>query len=74
MLRDADVLDLQLHLAGLGGLGLGDVDLLLDGGLLERQLLFRVGHLGLVDENDIEKVIVALKTALPKAGFGGTQS
>jgi aspartate aminotransferase-like enzyme len=33
--------------------------------------IFRIGHLGLVTESDIGKVISALKLALPKAGFGG---
>jgi aspartate aminotransferase-like enzyme len=33
--------------------------------------IFRIGHLGLVNEDDIAKVISALKVALPKAGFGG---
>jgi len=32
--------------------------------------IFRIGHLGWVSEDDIETVISALKTALPKAGFG----
>jgi aspartate aminotransferase-like enzyme len=31
--------------------------------------IFRIGHLGWVTEKDIEGVISALKTALPKAGF-----
>lgn len=31
--------------------------------------IFRIGHLGLVTENDIKEVISALKRALPKAGF-----
>jgi len=31
--------------------------------------IFRIGHLGWVTEEDIERVISALKTALPKAGF-----
>jgi aspartate aminotransferase-like enzyme len=31
--------------------------------------IFRIGHLGWVNEADIEKVISALKTSLPKAGF-----
>ncbi len=33
--------------------------------------IFRIGHLGLVNEDDIAKVISALEEALPKAGFGG---
>ncbi|UCD09177.1 MAG: alanine--glyoxylate aminotransferase family protein [Dehalococcoidales bacterium] len=32
-------------------------------------VIFRIGHLGWVDEGDIDKVINALKDALPKAGF-----
>ena len=31
--------------------------------------IFRIGHLGWVGENDIEKVLTSLKAALPKAGF-----
>jgi len=31
--------------------------------------IFRIGHLGLVNEDDIKTVISALKTALPKAAF-----
>lgn len=31
--------------------------------------IFRIGHLGLVNEKDIKEVISALKVALPKAGF-----
>lgn len=31
--------------------------------------IFRIGHLGWVDEDDIKTVISALKVALPKAGF-----
>src|SRR6185436_8607764 len=43
---DRDVLHLHLHLAGLLGLGAGDVDLFLDGSLLEGEALFGVGDLG----------------------------
>jgi len=32
--------------------------------------IFRIGHLGLVTEDDIKAVMAALKVALPKAGFG----
>ena len=32
--------------------------------------IFRIGHLGLVGEEDIQKVMSALKVALPQAGFG----
>jgi len=31
--------------------------------------IFRIGHLGLVSEDDIAKVMSALRVALPKAGF-----
>ncbi len=31
--------------------------------------IFRIGHLGMVTEKDIQEVIAALKVALPKAGF-----
>jgi aspartate aminotransferase-like enzyme len=31
--------------------------------------IFRIGHLGYVNENDIDAVIEALKVALPQAGF-----
>jgi len=31
--------------------------------------IFRIGHLGMVTEEDIEQVISALKVALPQAGF-----
>lgn len=37
-------------------------------GKLEEKI-FRIGHLGWVNEEDIKTVITALKTALPKAGF-----
>lgn len=33
--------------------------------------IFRIGHLGWVNEKDVEEVIKALRTALPKAGFIG---
>ena len=33
--------------------------------------IFRIGHLGMVNVEDIGKVISGLKVALPKAGFGG---
>ncbi len=33
--------------------------------------IFRIGHLGYVSEADIEKVMSALREALPKAGFRG---
>jgi len=31
--------------------------------------IFRIGHLGWVTEDDIKKVISALKVILPQAGF-----
>ncbi|MFC1985693.1 hypothetical protein ACFLWC_01715 [Chloroflexota bacterium] len=31
--------------------------------------IFRIGHLGWITEEDIEKVIATLRVALPKAGF-----
>lgn len=31
--------------------------------------IFRVGHLGYVEESDIDSVLEALRLALPKAGF-----
>lgn len=33
--------------------------------------IFRIGHLGLVTEDDIKAVMSALKVVLPQAGFGG---
>ena len=33
--------------------------------------VFRIGHLGLVNEDNISRVMSALKAALPQAGFGG---
>lgn len=33
--------------------------------------IFRIGHLGYVNEGDIDAVIEALKAALPQAGFSG---
>ena len=33
--------------------------------------IFRIGHIGYVNEQDIDAVITALKAALPKAGFSG---
>jgi len=45
-------------------------DVVLAGGLRELAgKIFRIGHLGWVNEDDIETVISALKAALPKAGF-----
>lgn len=34
-----------------------------------RGKIFRIGHLGYVTEDDIEEVVGALRTALPRAGF-----
>ena len=34
--------------------------------------IFRIGHLGWVNEKDIEGVISALRVALPQAGFRGS--
>jgi aspartate aminotransferase-like enzyme len=33
--------------------------------------IFRIGHLGLVTDDEIKEVIAALKSTLPKAGFTG---
>ena len=33
--------------------------------------IFRIGHLGWVNEHDIETVISALRVVLPQAGFRG---
>ncbi len=33
--------------------------------------IFRIGHLGLVSEDDIKELIAALKITLPEAGFAG---
>ena len=35
--------------------------------------IFRIGHLGNVSQGDIEEVVVALKTVLPKVGFSAGQ-
>ncbi|MDD5605284.1 MAG: alanine--glyoxylate aminotransferase family protein [Dehalococcoidales bacterium] len=49
-----------------------EYDVILGGGqqVLEGKI-FRIGHLGWVDEKDIDAVFAALKEALPKAGFKG---
>ncbi len=49
-----------------------EYDIILGGGqqTLEGKI-FRIGHLGWVEESDIEAVFAALKEALPKAGFKG---
>lgn len=31
--------------------------------------IFRIGHLGMVDESDIQEVLAAIKAALPRVGF-----
>jgi aspartate aminotransferase-like enzyme len=47
-----------------------DYDIILSGGQMELDgKIFRIGHLGWVKEEDIQAVLEALKTALPKAGF-----
>ncbi len=35
--------------------------------------IFRIGHMGLVNETDIQEVLAALKLAIPKASSGGVQ-
>lgn len=35
--------------------------------------IFRIGHLGLVSEDDIKEVIAALGLTLPKVGFAGVR-
>ncbi len=35
--------------------------------------IFRIGHLGLVTEDEIEELIAALKEILPEAGFAGVK-
>ena len=47
-----------------------EYDIVLSGGQMELEgKIFRIGHLGWVNEKDIKAVLDALKTALPKAGF-----
>ncbi len=47
-----------------------EYDIVLSGGQMELEgKIFRIGHLGWVKEEDIQAVLDALKTALPKAGF-----
>jgi aspartate aminotransferase-like enzyme len=49
-----------------------EYDIVLSGGQMELDgKIFRIGHLGWVNEKDIESVLTALKSALPKAGFTG---
>ena len=35
--------------------------------------IFRIGHLGMVSENDIREVLAAIKVALPKAGYAAVK-
>jgi len=35
--------------------------------------IFRIGHLGLVTEDEIKELLAALKVALPEAGFAGVR-
>ena len=47
-------------------------DTILSGGQMELEgKIFRIGHLGWVQESDIRQVFDALKIALPKVGFQG---
>ena len=49
-----------------------EYDIVLSGGQMELEgKIFRIGHLGWVQEQDIRQVLDALKLALPKAGFQG---
>ncbi|MCL2615439.1 MAG: alanine--glyoxylate aminotransferase family protein [Dehalococcoidia bacterium] len=49
-----------------------EYDIVLSGGQMDLDgKIFRIGHLGWVNEKDIESVLCALKSALPKAGFIG---
>jgi len=49
-----------------------EYDIVLSGGQMELEgKIFRIGHLGWVNEAEIKAVLVALKSALPKAGFTG---
>jgi aspartate aminotransferase-like enzyme len=51
-----------------------EYDIILSGGQMELEgKIFRIGHLGWVNEKDIKAVLEALKTALPKAGFRSTK-
>jgi aspartate aminotransferase-like enzyme len=47
-------------------------DIILSGGQMDLEgKIFRIGHLGWVNEQDVAAVLAALKVALPKAGFIG---
>jgi aspartate aminotransferase-like enzyme len=35
--------------------------------------IFRIGHLGMVDDKDIKEVLSAIKAVLPRAGFAGVK-
>lgn len=49
-----------------------EYDIILSGGQMELEgKIFRIGHLGWVQEPEIRQVLEALKAALPKAGFQG---
>ncbi|MCL2707020.1 MAG: alanine--glyoxylate aminotransferase family protein [Dehalococcoidia bacterium] len=49
-----------------------EYDIVLSGGQMDLEgKIFRIGHLGWVNEKDVEAVLSALKEALPKAGFTG---
>ncbi len=49
-----------------------EYDIVLGGGQMSMEgKIFRIGHLGWVEENDINAVMDALKEALPRAGFKG---
>ncbi|MBN1369330.1 MAG: alanine--glyoxylate aminotransferase family protein [Dehalococcoidaceae bacterium] len=49
-----------------------EYDIVLGGGQMSLEgKIFRIGHLGWVEEEDIRAVFIALKEALPKAGFKG---
>ena len=51
LICDPDVLNLELHLARLDGLGIGDIDLLLDRGDLEAERLVGFGDFGVDPES-----------------------
>jgi len=49
-----------------------EYDIILGGGQLSLEgKIFRIGHLGWVEEKDLRAVFTALEEALPKAGFKG---
>ena len=62
----ADAEDLALELA----LSAGEHDVILAGGQGKLQgKIFRIGHLGLVEEKDIRETLQSLEQALPKLGY-----